>query len=118
MLSIIKFLEIELFIIFVYYPFNVCRMNSDRSSVISGTSNLYILSFFSFVSFSVDLYFLIIFVFLCFFFKIAIYVIFYLFKQLVIGKFLFLNASVSELLLIFLRFILFEAMLLENNLIF
>ena len=64
---VIKFLEIESFIIFLYYPFSVHRFNSDRSSVISGISNLYLLSF---VSFSVDLYFVIIFVFLCFFFKL------------------------------------------------
>ena len=89
---VIKFLEIEFFILFTYCPFNVCRISSDRSSVISGTSNLYLLSFFLFCFIFSRFVFSHFFVFLGFFKKIAVYVIFYLFKKLVIGKFLFLDA--------------------------
>ena len=90
---VVKLVDTELFIIFLYYPFNVNRISSNSSSLISSTSNLCCLSFFSFVSVWVDLYFLIILICLFMLLCITVYVIFYLFQIPVIVKFLLLSAG-------------------------
>ena len=43
-ISVIRVVGIELFIVFLYYPFNVCGICSDVPSSISDTSNLCLLS--------------------------------------------------------------------------